>query len=880
MGEAYNKSSDDVIKELGVTAQGITSLEAQKRRITYGYNVLNTENKISKIKIFIDQFKDFIIYILLFATFFSILAKEYIDAGIILFILLVNAIIGFWQEYSSQKSLEALKKMTHIKANVLRNGHIIKIDSQELVPGDVLVLEAGDIVPADARIISCVRLKVQESALTGESVPVDKISEKISGEKILADRKNMLYSSTLIAEGNCRALVVSTGMKTEIGKITSMIKEAKDEQTPLQRRLDSFGKKLGIAIIAICLIVFGMLLIQHGINIETVLLIEFALIAISLAVAAVPTALPVVVTVALSLGVKKLLKKDSLVRQLRSVETLGSCDVICTDKTGTLTKNEMTVRNVWTLNGDAKIEGLGYEPKGIIDNKLNPLIYQIGLACNDASLYQEKNKWKITGDPTEAALLVSAAKAGIKLDSKRLDELPFDSTRKLMSVLVKEGKKHFVYTKGAPDQILKSCKYVLYNNKKVKLSDKHKSIIKKQIDDYSKKAMRVLAFSYKEEKKLSEKELIFVGLQAMIDPPRAEVIESIKKTKEAGIRTIMITGDYAVTAKAIANEIGIEGKVLTGEDLNKMSDKELVKALKNDTNIFARVIPEHKQKIVDALQKMNHTVAMTGDGVNDAPALKKANIGVAVGSGTEVAKEASDFVLLDDSFATIVDAVEEGRGIYENIQKSIMLLLSGNLGEVLIIFLAILFGFNLPLTAILLLWINMVTDGAPALAYSRDPYGQGIMKKKPRPHNEPILPWNKLMFLFFLGLVGTAIALFLFWMNGGNSSVEKDIMIAQTMVFNFVVLYEMILTFSIRRGYDVKTFSNFWLYLAVLSSVVLQAVLMYTPLNEVFGIVSLDLYHIEMLMIAGLVFFVAGWLYHFIERIILKQRNKSLTNPL
>ncbi len=375
MGEVFNKSSDQVLKELHSSRAGLTNLEAKKRILIHGPNILNTKNDISKLKIFLDQFKDFIIYILLFATLFSILAREFVDAGIILFILIVNAIIGFWQEYSSQKSLEALKEMTHIKASVLRNGHAIRVDSAELVPGDILLLSAGDIVPADARIIDAVRLKVQESSLTGESVPVEKFSEKIIGEKILADRKNMLYSSTLIAEGNCKAVITSTGMKTEIGKITSLIKEAKDEQTPLQRRLDSFGKKIGIAIMIISFIVFGMLLLKHGINIETALLLEFVLVAISLAVAAVPTALPVVVTVALSLGVKKLLAKKSLVRQLRSVETLGSCDVICTDKTGTLTKNEMTVKKAWTLSGEANIEGLGYKPEGMIDNRLDPLIY-------------------------------------------------------------------------------------------------------------------------------------------------------------------------------------------------------------------------------------------------------------------------------------------------------------------------------------------------------------------------------------------------------------------------------------------------------------------------------------------------------------------------
>lgn len=800
---------------------------------------------------------------------------------IILIIIIINALIGFFQELGAQKSLDALKKMTVVTAKVLRDSNIITIDSKYLIPGDIVILEAGDKVPADCRLIECSRLKVEESALTGESVPVDKNVDLIKSKVTLGDQKNMIFSSTTIVDGTCKAIVVSTGMNTEIGKITQLIKEAKDEQTPLQRRLDSFGKKVGVAVLGVCIFIFGLSFgkayFGHGFDSKE--LIEFMFIAISLAVAAVPTSLPAVVTISLSIGVKKLLKRNALVRKLSSVETLGSCDVICTDKTGTLTKNEMTVRFGWTLDSEIEFDGLGYSPQGSAKNftsknKSNLLLIRNGLLCNNASLFQKNDGWKISGDSTEAALIVSARKTKIKSYSfKRLDEIPFDSSRKLMSVLVTDdllGKnKKLVYTKGAPDGILSICNSALVNNKVVPLTKSLKNKILKQNDQYSSKALRVIGFCYKSVTKKSEfaeSKMTFIGLQAMIDPPRKDVIDSIKLTKQAGIRVIMITGDYKETARAIGEEIGITGKVLTGVDLEKMSEAQLDKALESGTNIFARVMPEHKQRIVASLQKHGHIVAMTGDGVNDAPALKKANIGVAVGSGTEVAKEASDFVLLDDSFSNIVGAIEEGRGIYDNIQKSIMLLLSGNLGEVLILFMAILLGFNLPLTAILLLWINLVTDGAPALAYSVDKYGKDIMTKKPRPLNESILPFSKAILIFVLGSIGTIIALVLFYFNGGISTEIESIRIAQTLVFNFVVLYELILTILIRLDYNVPIFTNKFIWFAIVGSVVLQAVLMYTPMSGIFKIVALNTNQLLSVGIAGLIFFGISACYSVISR--------------
>lgn len=718
--------------------------------------------------------------------------------------------------------------------------------------------------------------------MTGESVPVEKHSSIISEEVQIGDQKNMLFSGTSLAEGTARAIVVHTGMDTEIGKITQLITDAEEEMTPLQKRLDKFGKQLGIAVIGICLFVFFILTLKEGFSVDNV--IAFGLVAISLAVAAVPTALPAVVTVALSIGVKKLLKK-ALVRKLSSVETLGSCDVICSDKTGTLTKNEMTVKKAWDFSGDVEVNGVGYNPHGEITGKISKLLFRIGDACNDATLSKEKNLWSITGDPTEAALIVSARKAGINENYQRLDELPFDSTRKLMSVLVKEKNNLIQYTKGSTTHILKNCTHVLINGKEVKLTQKHKEIIVNQMNLYSSQALRVLSFAYKNvktKKDFSEDKLIFVGLQAMIDPPRPDVIESIVKCKKAGIRVIMITGDYKETAKAIGEEIGIVGNVLTGDDLDVIDDRKLEKALNKNTNIFARVIPEHKQRIVKLLQKQDHTVAMTGDGVNDAPALKKANIGVAVGSGTDVAKEASDFVLLDDSFSNIVNAVEEGRGIYDNIQKSIMLLLSGNVGEVLIIFLAVILDFNLPLTAILLLWINMITDGAPALAYSVDPYGQGIMRREPV-KNKNILPKEKGFLIGYLGIIGTLIGLYIFKGAGGNVG-DSASLLSQTMIFNFIVMYEILLVFFIRKQYGIKQLSNVWLWMAVLFSGFLQFVIMYTPLKNIFDVVPLGIMDYITLAYAGALFYIAYLIYYYAyeSHIILNNdsRVKSLKRKI
>ncbi len=877
--EFYQESIDPIYQELNTSQKGISEDEAKKRIERDGPNELQTETQINKLKLFLNQFKSFIIYIMLFALVLSIILGEIPDAIVIAFILIANALIGYYQELSAQQSLEALKKMGVVKAKVIRQGETKEIDSKHLVVGDIIYLEPGDKVPADARIIKSTDLKVEESALTGESVAVEKNSDKLEEELQIGDQHNMIFSSTNVQNGTAHAVVVRTGMDTEIGKITEMVKSAEQQLTPLQQRLDKFGKKLGIAVIVICVVVLLVIGIKeymaNGFSWQIVL--DALLVAVALAVAAVPSGLPAVVTISLSVGVKKLLEEKALVRKLASVETLGSCNVICSDKTGTLTQNQMTVKKAWMFDAMVEVEGSGYEKEGEVKGDINPLLFEIGKACNNTSLQKEEDEWKVAGDPTEAALLVVAEKAGMEETPERVEEMPFNSDRKRMSVLVRKEGQLYVYTKGAPDQIIEVCTHALRGEDKVALDENLKEEIKDQINQFSKEALRVLAFAYKEvdsESDFDEENLTFVGLQAMIDPPRPDVVESIRITDQAGIRVIMITGDYKETAKAIGKEVGIEGEVLTGEELNEMSDEELEERLQKGTNIFARVVPEHKQKIIAALQDQGNVVAMTGDGVNDAPALKKANIGVAVGSGTDVAKEASDFVLLDDSFTNIVHAVEQGRGIYDNIQKAIMHLLSGNLSEVLIIFVATLLGLNLPLTAIMLLWINLVSDGAPALALAVDPYGEDIMHRKPKESSSSILPKRELTLICLLGVYATIAALSLFYWAGGTA--DDSLKIAQTTVFSFLVISEFILLMAVRSYFGVKLWTNYWLWLALAGSFILQLVLIYVPgVQDIFELEALPLNHWAAIGIAaaGLI------LLSFITQAIMRRQEKSAEKP-
>jgi len=873
----YLQEKDEVLQHLGTTIKGLSENEAKERLSADGLNELQIETRINKFKMFISQFQSVIIYIMLFAVVLSLILLEFVDAGVILVILVANALIGYYQELGAAKSLEALKKLNVIQAKVFREGKLISMESKYLVKGDVIQLSSGDKVPADSRVLRASQLRVEESALTGESLPVSKFNDPLGEEAQIGDQKNMLFASTTVQEGSATAVVTYTAMETEIGKITELVKSAEEQLTPLQIRLDKFGRRLGWAVIAICITVLLVMGLKEHFTtgLTYSILLDVLLVSVALAVAAVPSGLPAVVTIALSVGVKKLLRQKALVRKLSSVETLGSCNVICSDKTGTLTQNEMTVKRAWTLDVEANIEGVGYAPEGQVSQEIPDLLFEIGKYCNDSSVFEKDGRWVVSGNPTEAALIVSAGKAGIQDNSpERIDEHPFDSSRKLMSVLVQDNGQMLVYTKGAPDKVVDKCSHVFQNGERVPMSEALRKKIDDQIRTYSTQALRVLAFAYKDvagESQFNEDELIFVGLQAMIDPPRPDVIDSIQRTKEAGMRVIMITGDYKDTAEAIGNNIGITGEVLTGMELTQMSDQELEEHLAHGANIFARVIPEHKQRIITALQKQGNIVAMTGDGVNDAPALKKANIGIAVGSGTDAAKEASDFVLLDDSFTNIVNAIAEGRGIYDNIQKAIMHLLSGNLSEILIIFLAVLIGWSLPLTAVMLLWINLVTDGAPALTLAVDPYGEDIMRRKPKAAKEGILPKPELTLITAMGIYASIIALFLFsWFKG---ETQYSYVEAQTIVFSFVVVSEFVLLLVSRAFFGVPVLTNPLLWIAMIFCIILQWILIYTPARNVFELAVLNDHHIMVICISEFALFI---LCYFTMVFLRKAKRKNL----
>ncbi len=838
----HSFSVKEAFKALDTGEKGLTADEAESRLYKYGPNELKAEEGLHPLRILLEQFISPLVWILIAALGISIFLDERMDAIIIGFVIVINAILGFIQEYRAEKAIEALKKMASLKAKVLRNGKEIKIDSEKVVPGDVIILEGGDKVPADARLFEIIDLQTQEGNLTGESQPVSKKIEPLDEKTLLADRKNMVYSSTIITAGKGKALATSTGMNTEVGKIASMITEAQQKMTPLQKKLRDLGKYLTLMVVIIAVIVFfaGIL---AGENYSNMLLA-----AIALAVAAIPEGLPAVITISLALGVQKMVRRNALVRKLPSVETLGSVSVICTDKTGTLTHNEMTVTKIWANNAIYEVTGSGYNSEGkfVIAGKMaNPeplhLLLKIGALCNNAAFEAKGNKREVIGDPTEAALLVSAEKAGFTqkkdFNEPRTGEIVFTSERKMMSTIHKGKKGNISYTKGAPDVLLALCDRIIINGKVQRLNRSKKKEILMQNQKLAEQALRVLGFAYNEsfsKKELAEKNMVFAGLQAMIDPPRAEAKDSIKKCEEAGIRVIMITGDQLATAKAIARQLGLQGDAVTGQDLGDI--KKLEKEIAT-INIFARVNPEHKLMIVKALQKNGYVVAMTGDGVNDAPAIKKADIGISMGlTGTDVAKEASDMILVDDNFTSIVNAVEEGRGIFDNIRKFVNYLLSSNLGEVCVILFASLMRLPLPLTAIQILWVNLVTDGLPATALSFDPHSQQVMKQKPRPPRESILSrelrWDIITFGMLIG-IGT---LLLFWLYQG-SGLEK----AQTIAFTSLVLFEIVRLQIIRSEYKLSIFSNKLLLGAVIFSVLLQLLTIYTPLSSWFRTAPLGL---------------------------------------
>ncbi len=860
MDDYYTLSAERALKELNTSLSGLSDEEAKVRLGQYGPNELKEAKKASPLIIFLAQFNNFLVWILLIAVGISAAIGDTVESVVIIIIVILNSVIGFLQEYRAEKAIEALKKLAGLRADVIRNGERKQVDAKELVPGDIIIIETGDKISADCRLIEESNLEMQESSLTGESTPVRKGVEAIRQAPI-AERLNMVFSGTIVTKGRAKAVVVGTGMRTEIGRIATLIETAREELTPLQKKLAGFGKQIGIVTMIIAAVVFAATVFKGE---DPLKMFE---VAVSLAVAAIPEGLPAVVAMSLAFGVQRMIKRNALIRKLPSVETLGSTTVIATDKTGTLTLDKMTVKKIYVGGKVTEVAGEGYSTSERLPaGEDEQLLLRIGALCNDSALSGDG----ISGDPTEAALLVSAAKAGLlkeTLDSKfrRVDEIPFDSDRKRMTTINEAGSQSVMYTKGAPDVVLKLCDRIYANGKVRKITPADRKDIEKNNEKFASEALRVLGFAYKPVKTAgdkNEKNLIFVGLQAMIDPPRPEVRAAIDTCRQAGIRVVMITGDHKLTAVAIAKELGIEGIAITGEELDRI--KNLVDRV-DEIGVYARVSPEHKIKIIDALKKRGHIAAMTGDGVNDAPALKKADIGIAMGiTGTDVSKEASKMILTDDNFASIVNAVEEGRGIYNNIKKFIYFLLSSNLAEVLIIFIAIVIGLKLPLLAIQILWINLVTDGLPAIALGVEPISKDVMTKKPRKPEEGILTRRMAIRLVAMAATITAGTLGLFvwalyrggWAWGQELPGESQAYIyAITMAFTALMMFEMlnaIASKSEEKNFFSGIFNNKWLLLAIASSFALQMAVIYTPLSRYFSTTALSIADMGIIAAASL----------------------------
>lgn len=886
--EWYNKPVDEVLKELNSSKDGLSDKIISKRLEEFGKNELKKEEKKPFIKKLADQFLDPMIIILILASIVSAFIGEVVDAGIIIAIVVVNAILSLYQEGKAEEAIAALQKMSSPKAKVLRNGKQREIDSTELVPGDYVILETGDIVPADLRLTDSKNLKIDESSLTGESVPVEKYADIVyDGKMEIGDRENIAYSSTIISYGRAEGVVIETGSHTEIGRIATSIVMVDHEQTPLQKKLAGLSKTLGLLVIVVCIAVLGIgLLYKHE-------FLEMFMTAISLAVAAVPEGLPAIVTIVLSLGMGKMAEKNAIVKKLLAVETLGTTTVICSDKTGTLTQNEMTVTKAYVDGEFLEVSGTGYEPIGEItrnNEKVDfnsikdlELLSSIAGLTNDAKLIPTNDEiYSIIGDPTEGALLTFSEKQGLHIEDlnrkyKRIAEIPFDSERKMMTTFHENltGENVSSLTKGAPDIVLSKCKYYLDKGVKKELTEEVREEIMSANSSFATKALRVLSYAYRDfdtlpEDKTSENienNMIFVGLTGMIDPARPEVVQAIKECKEAGIIPIMITGDYLETAYAIAKELGIaedKSQAIMGKELNEMNDEEIREIVKTK-RVFTRVSPENKVQIVKALKENGHIAAMTGDGVNDAPAIKRADIGIAMGiTGTDVAKNTADVILTDDNFATIVNAVEEGRIIYSNIKKFVGYLLSCNLGEVFIVLIAIILNLPVPLLPIQLLWLNLVTDSFPALALGVEKGDDDIMKKPPRDPNEKLLD-KKIMVTTIVQSISITIAtlgayiLGLKWFGQEGVAIEH----ARTMAFATLIMAELLRAYSARSItntiFHIGIFSNKKLVTATLFSFGLMVVVMVVPgVRDVFGLNILGIREWATVLIASFIPLIIG----------------------
>jgi len=916
-----------VAQALKTSLNGLNSEEAKRRLSEYGYNELMEKKRKTALKMFVGEFKDIFIMLLIAATIFSVIIGYYdllrgeaegfldafTDAITIGIIVVLVAVAGFIQEYRAEKAIEALKKLAAPKARVMRDGKEMIIPAREVVPGDLLVLESGDTVPADARILEAVELKTDEAILTGESTPVGKSLDVLRAETPVAERKNMLFMATHTIYGRAKAVVTSTGMKTEFGKIAELVQTTEEEETPLQKKLDRFAKKIAYVVVALAAVIFALEIFAEGLKVKA--LIDSFLVSIALAISVVPEGLPAIVTITLGLGAREFARRHAIIRRLSSAESLGATTVICSDKTGTLTKGEMTVRRIYDSSKIVEVTGVGYEPKGefiVSSDAINPrddqdlsMLLTIGSLCNNAQLQNDDGAWHIMGDPTEGALIVAAAKAGFeqtKLEEQytRIGEVPFTSERKRMTTvhLTPDGEQ-IAFMKGAPEVVLERCTHVFENGKEKKLSDAKRKEILEANEKLASDALRVLGMAYRKlpidlkefHEETVENDFVFVGLEGMIDPPREEAIEANKKCEQAGIKTVMITGDHRLTAIAVAKEIGMmkeDSLVLTGAELDGMNDEQYRKIVEN-VSVYARVSPEHKLRIVDAWKKKGHIVAMTGDGVNDAPAVKSADVGVSMGiSGTDVTREASDMVLTDDNFATIVRAVEEGRVIYDNIRKYARFLISCNFDEVLVIgTFAILAGlagaggeilFPLPLLPAMLLWINLVTDGAPAVSLATDPPDEDVMERKPRRPGEGILHGMGAFIVtsFILQSTGTILVFvleyYLFpahpwgWPNMPIPNSPQDVARrlsldeARTTAFVQAAMFELFVVWNCRsEKHSVwrmgrKAFKNKFFVVAEIVSIGSTLAIPYIPLTaSMFHLVPLSLTDL------GYVLGVASW---------------------
>ena len=896
--EAYRQPADDVLASLGSDASlGLSTAEALLRIERFGRNELAAEPPVPAWRKFLAQFQDVLVILLLIAALISAVlwllepeATLPYEALAILAVVFLNAVMGYFQQAKAEQAVAALRQMSAAQAKVIRDGRQQVIPAAELVPGDMLVIEEGDTIPADARVVQSTVLQTAEAALTGESLPVSKDTSPVPAETGLGDRANMLFSGTAVTYGHGRAVVTATGMRTEMGRIAGMLKAEPQDTTPLQKELNRVGRTLGVVVIAIAVVMVATILLVEDVH-GARAIFDVLILGVALAVAAVPEGLPAVVTAVLSIGVQRMARRRAIVRHLAAVETLGSADVIASDKTGTLTKNEMTVRRLVTASGTVELGGAGYAPEGevrradggAVEGDLHTELLRALTAfdrANNALLEEaESGRWAVQGDPTEGALIVAARKAGLReevLDARfvRVSEVPFSSERKLMSTVhtdAEHPERLLAFTKGAPDVLLERCTHELVGMEERPLTTSRRAAIMNASETLAGQALRTLGVAFRSLPRQEgsqgapgldlEHDLVFLGLAGMIDPPREEAKAAVARARSAGIRPIMITGDHPRTAAAIAAELGIaeDGQAVSGTELQSMPDAELTKTVRS-VSVYARVNPEHKLRIVKALQRGGATVAMTGDGVNDAPALKTADIGVAMGiTGTDVSKEAADMVLADDNFATIVAAVEEGRAIFANIRKFLRYLLSSNIGEVMTMFFGVLLadmiglipeagsGVVLPLLATQILWINLVTDGAPALALGMDPAEKGIMRQPPRPRGEGVITRRMWLDIFVIGFIMAAGTLLVLDMSlpGGMIEGTGDLRYGQTMAFTTLTLFQIFNVLNARSEEESAfrgLFDNPWLWGAILFSLLLHLLVIYVPfLQQAFSTTPLTL---------------------------------------